>query len=209
MSEAYDTARNACELGFEDISGQIFRGLLSDARTVFDEDRSLCIVKKDSEDVGSFNVWNKDTGIVGDYHYISKPSGETVVFYKDGDVFSSDDKGFKVTLEELDDGTFEYIDVNSYVRTYSNEGKLVQVTYEGQETTINYDENYKISSITGPLDDVLNFTYSTTEKLTNITYGDKSAIFQYDDNNKLHIVELVTDDIAFEEDSPVLEDLEK
>ncbi|NRA61276.1 MAG: hypothetical protein HRU25_10295, partial [Psychrobium sp.] len=199
-SRTYDTPRNACESGFEDIKSDVYRALLQDAHTVYDESISLCIIRNDNMDVGSFNVWNKETGIVGDFHYLTLPSGETIVFKNDGDKYIGDDRGLVVNMRLLEDDSFEYIDAQSVVNTYSKEGKLIRKMFEGQETIIHYDDQFKITHITGPLDSSLVFNYSEDQLLQSITFAGKQASFRYNEDNFLIDISVATDDVAYDDE---------
>ena len=207
-SKSYDSAKNACELGFNDIKLSLYRGLLFDATTFFDSTQNLCVIRKNQTEVGTFNVWNKSTGIVGDFHYLTKPNGETLVFSNAGDEYSADDRGVKVSMHLLDDGTYEYIDANSYVNTYSSTGKLTKIMYEGQETNISYDDKYKITKVDGPLESLLLFNYSEDESLESIVFGGKEARFSYNTKNQLSGINILTDESTLSEEieSPICEE---
>jgi hypothetical protein len=199
-SKTYDTAENACDVGFNDIKETLYRGLLADAYASFDRTQNVCVIRQNQSEVGTFNVWNKTTGIVGDFHYLTKPNGETLVFKHDDDQYVADDRGTKVSLHLLEDGTYEYIDAKSFVNTYSPEGKLTKIMYEGQETHISYDEQYKITQVQGPLESSLVFNYAEDESLISIVSGGKEAHFTYNENHYLAAIDIKTDETALSEE---------
>ncbi len=54
-SNFYDTPRDACERGFDDIKESAYRGILKEATSVYDKDHDMCILKQDGKDI----VWNR------------------------------------------------------------------------------------------------------------------------------------------------------
>ncbi len=192
-SELYDTARNACELGFSDIKENLYRGILSNANTVYDSTKHLCIIKDEGKELGSFNIFNRETRIDGDFHYLTKPSGEMIVFSKgENGEYLGDDHGVVVSMRVLEDGSYEYIGADSFVNTYSANGQLIKIMYEGQETNIYYDDKEKITHVEGPLDSKMTFNYAENESLESISLGILDAAFHYNDQNQLSALDIVT-----------------
>ena len=208
-SRLYDTPRDACESGFEDVKENLYRGLLKDADVVYDDTKNLCVVREEGKDVGEFNIWSKTTGIVGDYHYLSQSSGHTLVFSKTDDgKYIADDRGVKVELSQLENGLFEYVDADSVIKQYSSDGKLLKIIDEGQETELVYDDKYKIIAVNGPSETKLTYNYLDNEALDSIEFGGKKVLFSYDDKNFLASVDMVTDEVYNIDDNTNLEELD-
>jgi len=204
-SNLYDTPQDACEIGFNDIKENLHRGILKDAYVSYDSLKNLCIVNKAGEEVGEFNIFSKTYGIVGDFHYLTKPSGQTLVFSKKDDTtYISDDKGIEVYLNITDIG-YEYIDADGVKNAYNTDGKLIGINDEGQKTFIDYDDRYKITRVRGPSDTLQTYIYDEFEKLTSIKFGEKEAIFSYDDKNLLASVDIRTDEINVDDNNDSVE----
>ncbi len=195
-SSLYDSARSACESGFDEIKNSLYRGILLDTSSVFDDSKSLCIIRRDGQDIGHFNVWNTTNNIVGDFHYLSKNNGDVLVFAKDQDGrYISDDKGVEVELIALEAGGYEYIDANSRVYSYDNSGNLVKIMVEGVETLLSYDANKKIIKVDGPLNLKMAYNYNSDETLSSVAYGDKSLLFSYDSEHHLAAIDIETKNV--------------
>ena len=88
---------------------------------------------------------------------------------------------------------YEYIDAEGVVYTYANNGTLETINFEGQITQLSYDENSKVISVNGPLDNQLNFTYNSNQTLASITSGQKKITLTYNANIQLTSIDLLTD----------------
>jgi YD repeat-containing protein len=199
-SGTYASARDACEAGFDDIKDSLYRGLLATANTLYDDSREHCVVRLDGEDVGTFPVWNISGGIVGNYHYLSKPSGEVLIFEQDGQQYVANDRGIQVTMQVLDDGRYEYIDADGAVYIYSTAGQLQTINFEGQITTLTYDEQAKVVAVVGPLENRLTFAYNSDQTLASVSSADKKLVLTYNSSALLTRLDLITDETLLDED---------
>lgn len=185
-SNFYETAREACESGFSDIKDTMYRGILSDATSVYDKNRDMCIIKEDGEDVGKFLVWNKESKR-DDVHYLTTGDGEFILFVKDDEgKFTTEKGGVQITLNQDENGTFSYKDEKDVLRKYNSDGKLSYLMKEGQETYIEYGKDGKIAKVKGAMDNVMEFAYNEENLLSKISIGcDIRAEFDYSGNKML------------------------
>lgn len=186
-SNFYETPREACESGFNDIKEDIYRGILSAATSVYDKNSDMCIIKQDGEDVGKFLVWNRAQKR-DDVHYLTTDTGEFLVFVKNSDGnFTTEQNGITIALEEDVNGTFSYKDSKDVMRRYDANGRLVYLMDEGQETTVEYNANGDVSKVISALDTALLFSYNENNKLSKISTPDDivKAEFEYNSNQML------------------------
>jgi YD repeat-containing protein len=202
-SNFYDSPRAACESGFNDIKDTIYRGILSDATAVYDKEHDMCIIRENGKDTGKFVVWNRSQKR-DDLHYITTPKGEFYVFLKDPDgKFTTEMDGIKVTLSEDENGTYSYKDAKDTLWRYDASGRLVYLMQEGQETHIRYGDDGKITKVTGPMDNVMQFAYNDEGLLDEIKMQEAekkiSANLHYSDTKMLSDFRFVlTDENATE-----------
>ena len=200
-SNLYNTPLEACVNGFDDIKETLHRGILKDAYVSYDTTDNLCIVNGSNGKLGEFNIFSKTYGVMGDYHYVTKPSGQMLVFHKQDDsTYISNDRGVEVSME-INDGVYEYIDADAVKYTYNSDGKLTKFVNEGQSTTLEYDDRYKITKLVGPEDNNMTYHYDDEERLTGISFGGKEVKLSYNDNNLLSKINLITDEFVDEDDN--------
>jgi|GEM_PF-6420487 len=168
-SNFYKTPREACESGFADIKDTIYRGILSDATSVYDKNSDMCIIKRDGEDVGKFVIWDKEHKR-DDIHYLTTATGDFLLFTKDKNgKYTTNQNGIEIALERDENGTYSYKDAQDILRRYDRDGKLVYIMKEGQESYIEYDESGRISKVKGAMDNVMEFSYNEDKLLSKVS----------------------------------------
>ncbi len=168
-SDYYDTPRDACERGFADIKGSVYRGIFAQADAVYDKSSDMCIIKNEGEDVGRFVVWNRSKRR-DDLHYLTTPKGDFYLFLKDKEgTFTAEQDGVKITLQQDANGTFSYKDAHDVLWRYDKQGRLAAVIYEGEESTVVYNEQGAIAEVRGPLNNTMHFTYDDNGLLHTIS----------------------------------------
>ncbi|MCH9740912.1 MAG: hypothetical protein K0U38_08755 [Epsilonproteobacteria bacterium] len=194
-SNFYETPREACESGFGDIKETIYRGILSEATSVYDKNSDSCVIKQEGEDIGTFLVWNR-TQKRDDVHYLTTGDGEFLVFTKNDDGnFTTEQDGLQIALVEEQNGSFSYKDSQDILRKYNSNGQLFYIMKEGQETYVEYNEDGDITKVKGAMDNVIEFSYDDNALLSKVTTQDVRAEFAYTDRKMLKSYNVIATDV--------------
>lgn len=187
LTSHYDSPRNACYQGWNELKTNIYGGLLANSMAYYMS--GLCQIRHGSEYVLKLPIINTlnhkfDAGTYYGINYVSRGNGTVSTFlYKSGQ-WQSLYPG-KSSLTSNDTGwTFKASDGST--EEYDSDGKLISKTSSTHQTTLyHYGDEGRLESVTGHYGDTLTYVYDDAGILTTITTPDGDLEYGYDAEGRL------------------------
>ena len=183
----YDTPRNACYQGWNELKSSIYGGLLANSTAYYIS--GLCQIRNGSEYVLKLPIINTlnhkfDTGTYYGINYISRGNGTVSVFSRKSGQWQSLYPG-QSSLTSNDTGwIFKAVDGST--EEYDSDGKLISKTSATHQTTLyHYGDDGRLQSVTGHYGDTLTYDYDDSGFLTTITTPDGDLGYSYDTEGRL------------------------
>jgi YD repeat-containing protein len=189
-SSLYDSPRDACTHGWNEIKAQRYGGMLSEAAASYSS--GMCNVRSSNGVALRLPIINTlspryDVGTSKSIGYISDKNGGTTIYrylnnrwesvYPTRERFNQTDTGWSFVKS---DGTKE---------DYDGSGKLLSSTNPNAQTThFSYDTVGRLSTVTGHFGDTLTYHYDADNYLVSITTPDGDLSYGYDPQGRLSSV---------------------
>ena len=185
-SNGYDSAKEACEEGWNDIDSKTFRGLLENTRAIYNEENTLCDIYDNNEIIASLLTKHRTDGISKKLHTLTEPNGTAHVFYeKDGKWISNTKAPLDFRETETGFLVSKTNDKAEYV-TYDKEGKLTSMVINGQVVALEYDEKNRLISLTDPYEKQIKFYYNKENFISTIQSPDETnSTYEYNEQGQL------------------------
>jgi YD repeat-containing protein len=185
-SNGYDSAKEACEEGWNDIDSKTFRGLLENTRAIYNEENTLCDIYDNNQIIASLLTKHRTEGISKKLHTLTEPNGTAHVFYeKDGKWISNTKSPLDFRETETGFLVSKTNDKAEYV-TYDKAGKLTAVVINGQVVTLTYDEKDRLISLTDPYKKQIKLYYNKENFISTIQSPDETnSTYEYNEQGQL------------------------
>ena len=185
-SNGYDSAKEACEKGWNDIDAKAFRGLLENTRAIYNEENTLCDIYDNNEIVASLLTRHRTDGVSKKLHTLTEPNGTAHVFYeKDGKWVSNTKSPLDFRETETGFLVSKTNDKAEYV-TYDKTGKLTTIVINGQIVSLSYDEKDRLTSLTDPYKKQIKLYYNENNFISTIQSPDETnSTYEYNEQGQL------------------------
>ncbi|TQV61374.1 MAG: RHS repeat protein, partial [Sulfurovum sp.] len=181
-SKLYNTQKEACEEGWDDIDESAFLGKLDGADAIYNSSNGLCDIYQDDEIVASMPTMNKTKKINPKIHTITRADGSTLAFIeKNAKWFSLTKEPYQFSVSA--DG-FELKNPDGSIETYDKNGLIKSLKSEAQTLSFGYNGT-KLTSITDSFGQTISFTYTNDVITEAKSFDNTKTLYEYDNNKNL------------------------